>query len=195
MSAPISTFLRAPGGRTLRESQGTLSSRREGSRLCSALRAGVRLPGQPFCKVAGLTTVSTENPTVFLISALTGGRLSSPAFPQASGTKYVSATRFMPLFFGVIAPNDPMSLFFYANAGYRSETRCSPAGVSPLWVPVRGEIIADRSEVRIERLFCSCQWAIARRNDSHGVNVLRSLSPTLRSVTGQGESASWQTSR
>ena len=109
--------------------------------MCSALRAGVRLPGQPFCKVAGLTIVSTKYPTMFLISALTGGRLSSPAFPQASGTKYVSATRFMPLFFGVIAPNDPMSLFFYANAGHRSETRCSPAGVSPHGYPFAGRLL------------------------------------------------------
>ena len=39
------------------------------------------------------------------ISALTGGRLSSPATSQASGTKNVSATRFVPLFFDAIAPN------------------------------------------------------------------------------------------
>ena len=85
-----------------------------------------------------MTTVSTEQPPGFLVSALTGGRLSSPAFPLAAGTQYVTATRFMPLFFGVIAPNDPMSLFFYANPGYRSETRCSPAGVSPHGYPFAG---------------------------------------------------------
>ena len=48
------------------------------------------------------------------ISALTGGRLSSPATSQASGTKNVSATRFMPLFSDAIAPDWPD---IRANAG------------------------------------------------------------------------------
>ena len=48
------------------------------------------------------------------ISALTGGRLSSPATSQASGTKNVSATRFMPLFSDAIVPDGPD---IRANAG------------------------------------------------------------------------------
>ena len=75
---------------------------------------------------------------MFLFSVVPGGRLSSPATSQASGTRYVSETRFMPLFFDAFVPVMGPCL---CEPGSPRDGLCSPVGGSPHAYPIAGRVL------------------------------------------------------
>jgi hypothetical protein len=93
----------SPSDWTLREPQGALHIRffEKEPGCFLALRAGVRLSGAPLCGWIRLTIVSTECPAMFLSRQFPADVSPAPRSRRSTGTKYVSATRFLPSIFSV----------------------------------------------------------------------------------------------